>query len=98
MSILLPSNDGMTVSKGLAVKETRTLQEIKLYEKIYSLCQENEIPVGQQAPDYFVGLKYMPDMDVMLMNYPDEIGEQEYYNDEDAQHEETEPTQQNGTV
>lgn len=56
MSVILPPDGSVRLSESLAVSEKRQLSESKLWAKIVALCIEAELPVGDEAPDFFVGM------------------------------------------
>lgn len=56
MSIILPPDGSVRLSETLASAEKRQLSESKLWSKIVSLCIEADLPVGDAAPDFFVGM------------------------------------------
>lgn len=84
MSIVLPPEGALTVSKDLARKEGREIQENSLFEKVYYACVENELPVGDDAPDYFVNMNFVPEMEVAILNHPTEVESEEYEDDEES--------------
>lgn len=53
-SVMLPSDDDSTVSSALAEMRERTEQESSLWEKIYALCGESGVEIGDDAPDFVV--------------------------------------------
>lgn len=73
MSILLPPDGSVTLSQALAQSEKRTLTEGKLWEKITELCKTASVPLGDDAPDYVVGLSGPP----MLRVYQLQMHEEE---------------------
>lgn len=81
MSVLLLPGE-TSVSKSLAETERRTIQENLLWEKVVLSCKENDIPTENNAPDFVVGLSSAPPMEVMPLNYPEEIEEENLDEDE----------------
>ena len=84
MSILLPPDGSITISKSLAEIEDRELQEGRLYEKIYSLCSENGIPAGETAPDYYLNFSVKPSFHVLPLNFKEEVEEEDIEEDLDG--------------
>src|SRR5437868_2704044 len=56
MSVILPPDGSVRLSESLAASEKRPVTESKLWSKIVNLCMEAELPVGDSAPDFFVGM------------------------------------------
>lgn len=56
MSVILPPDGSTRLSESLAAVEKRQMTESKLWGKVVNLCIEAEVPVGDSAPDFFVGM------------------------------------------
>ena len=56
MSIILPPDGSVRLSETLAATEKRQLSESKLWSKVVGLCMDADLPVGDAAPDFFVGM------------------------------------------
>jgi len=56
MGIILPPDGSIRLSESLAVTEKRQMTESKLWAKVVNLCMEANLPVGDDAPDFFVGV------------------------------------------
>lgn len=54
LSILYPSESKRTISQTLADGESRLFEESNLWKKVASLCEEADLPVGDEAPDYAI--------------------------------------------
>jgi hypothetical protein len=72
MSILIPSS-GKTVSKALSETERRAVVDSLLWKKIEMLCKKESIPIGKDAPDFAIALTHTPMLDVMPVNFENEI-------------------------
>lgn len=64
LSIRLPPDLQKTVSQSLAEKEGRPLSEAALWDRVGSLCESSGVPLGDEAPDFIVGLAGLPEMRV----------------------------------
>lgn len=74
-SVLLPVDMKSTISQSLAAGQGRHLVESKLWNKLASLCNEAQIPVGDDAPDFIVTASAPPTLGVFEMmtdDHPDE--------------------------
>ena len=71
-SVVLPTDMKETVSQSLAASQGRQLVETKVWNKISSLCQEAEIPLNDEAPDFIVTVTAPPPLGVFEM-----MGEEE---------------------
>jgi hypothetical protein len=56
MSVILPPDGSTRLSESLAVSEKRQMTESKLWQKVVELCLDAKLPVGDEAPDFFVGV------------------------------------------
>lgn len=54
LSILFPSATEKTISQALAESEDRSFEENSLWNKIAALCDEAQVPIEDEAPDYAV--------------------------------------------
>lgn len=54
LSILYPSESKKTISQTLADTESRLYEECILWKKVAFLCEEAELPVGDDSPDYAI--------------------------------------------
>jgi len=70
--VLLPTDMRSTISQSLASSQERPLVESKLWGKIISLCNEAEIPMGDDAPDFVVTISGPPQLGVFEMISEDE--------------------------
>lgn len=68
MGVLLPPDGSETISQALAVSEDRSVVESMLWEKLSQLCEEADLPVGAEAPDYIVAPTAPPPMGVFQVN------------------------------
>lgn len=66
-SVMLPADMKSTVSQSLASINDRQLVESKLWNKVISLCNEAEIPLGELAPDFVVSITAQPQLGVFEM-------------------------------
>jgi len=72
--VLLPADMKSTISQALASSQDRQLIESKLWNKIISLCNEAEIPLGDEAPDFIVTISSTPQLGVFeLISEEEEI-------------------------
>ena len=82
MSILTPPDAKTTVSQQLAEAENRTMVEALLWKKIATACEDAEIPLGEDAPDFIVAPVSAPPISVFRMaSEPDE--NQSHFGEED---------------
>lgn len=72
MSVILPPDGGTRLSQSLAVSENRQMTETKLWDKIVSLCIDAGVPVGDEAPDFFVGVSGPLQLGVFQLENGDE--------------------------
>lgn len=56
MSVILPPDGSTRLSESLAINEKRQMTESKLWQKVVDLCLSAKLPVGDEAPDFFVGV------------------------------------------
>lgn len=75
-SLLTPPEMKETISQKLGMLQHRPLIEAKLWQKIVKACEENEIPLGDEAPDFVVSLASTPSIGVYELSH-DENQEQE---------------------
>lgn len=68
MGVLLPPDGSETISQALASSEDRSVVESMLWDKLTQLCEEAELPVGAEAPDYIVAPTAPPPMGVFQVN------------------------------
>lgn len=66
-SVLLPPDMKATVSQSLAAGQGRHLVESKLWNKIASLCEEAQVPMGDDAPDFIVTISAPPTLGIFEM-------------------------------
>jgi hypothetical protein len=71
-AVLLPPDMRSTISQSLAASQKRSLVESKLWGKIISLCNEAEIPMGDDAPDFVVTISGPPQLGIFEMVSEDE--------------------------
>lgn len=67
MSLNLPPNGERTVSQGLAELEDRTVVESFLWKKVCDLCNNANLPLGDEAPDYIVAPSGVPPMGIFML-------------------------------
>lgn len=78
MSISLPPEGRQTISQALAALENRPMIESYLWRKISDACQQAELPVGSDAPDYVVAPIVTPAMGVFQLTHdPDQASQSE---------------------
>lgn len=63
-SVLLPADMKATVSQALAANQGKHLLESKLWNKVVQLCNEAQIPMGDEAPDFIVSISSPPSLNV----------------------------------
>lgn len=84
--IVLPHNVGKTLSQALAELEDRPIVEAKLWSKISALCEECDVPLGDDAPDYVVAPAGPPPISVFqITSDPDEETEDGDFDEEDEE-------------
>lgn len=75
-SVVLPPEGKKTLSQALAELENRSMIESLLWNKISNVCQQAELPVDQDAPDYVVAPAAPPPLTVFqLASEPDLVSE-----------------------
>lgn len=80
-SILLPTAMQETISQRLASTQNRILVETMLWQKIIKACEEAEVPLGDDAPDFVVSSVSTPEISVFeIAQDPDNDG---FYEQED---------------
>ncbi len=72
MSVVLPPDGERTISSCLALITRRQVKEGLLWKKVSAACKRHKIPVGEQAPDYYLDL-CAPVIDVFAANTDDEL-------------------------
>ena len=65
--IMLPPDMKTTVSQAIASSQGRHMAESKLWNKIAGLCEESNIPMGDEAPDFVVTISAPPRLGVFEM-------------------------------
>ena len=65
--IMLPADMKSTVSQSIAASQDRHMIESKLWNKLASLCQEADIPTGEDAPDFVVTISAPPQLGIFEM-------------------------------
>lgn len=63
-SISLPVDLKTTVSQALALNQDRQMVETKLWNKIVALCQESNIPLDEESPDFVITATSAPSLGV----------------------------------
>ena len=63
-SVLLPSEMKETLSARLAQSQDRALVEAKLWQKLVRVCNEAELPMDDDAPDFVVAASGAPPIGV----------------------------------
>ena len=75
--ISLPTDLSRTVSQALADHEERTLVEASLWKKIAQVCNEAEVPLEDEAPDFIVAPTNTPSIGVFqIAEKPDSHDEE----------------------
>lgn len=69
MGILLPPDGSQTLSQALASAEERSLIESMLWEKLSKLCNEANLPLDEDAPDYIVSAIAPAPLGVFQVNH-----------------------------
>lgn len=72
MSVLLPPDGSTTLSQSLAQAEKRVMVESKLWDKIVILCKHVDVPMGDDAPDYVIGMAGPPSLRVYQLHMHDD--------------------------
>lgn len=72
MGVLLPPDGSETISQALASSEDRSLVESMLWDKLTHLCEDANLPVGDEAPDYIVVPTAPPPMGVLQVQHDTE--------------------------
>lgn len=67
MSVSLPPSGEQTLSQALATVEERPVVESFLWRKLCELCQDADLPVGDEAPDYIVAPVGVPQIGVFMI-------------------------------
>lgn len=75
--VVLPPEGKKTLSQSLAELENRSMIESMLWNKISTVCEQADLPVGQDAPDYVVAPASPPPMAVFQLANEPELGEEE---------------------
>ena len=75
MSIILPPDGLQTVSQALANVEDRLFIESVLWNKLSKLCNEAQLPIGSEAPDYIIAPSAQPSLGVFQVNHDLESAE-----------------------
>jgi len=76
-SISLPVDLKTTVSQALALNQDRQMVETKLWNKIVALCQESNIPLDEESPDFVVTVTAAPPLGVFEVVSEDSQEEEE---------------------
>lgn len=77
MSVLTPPAADTTISQHLASVEERPMVESVLWRKISQACQEMDIPLGDDAPDFIVAPASPPPISVFRLAEDAEEGDEE---------------------
>jgi hypothetical protein len=86
--IKFPPTFDKTVSSVLAQRAGRPIIESVLWAKLAVACEAAKIPLGEDAPDFMVGVVSMPEMSVFeIASEPDE----DYGEDDDDESENIDP-------
>jgi hypothetical protein len=67
MSIILPSEDGVTVSAALARLTKMPKAEASLWKKLVAACKSSGVNLETRAPDFAVVPTAPPPMDIILL-------------------------------
>ena len=76
-SVLLPPDGNQTMSKALAELEGRRLVETMLWEKVSKLCEDADLPLADEAPDYILAPVSTPAIGIFHINHDMSEEEQE---------------------
>jgi len=68
-SVLLPPDGAQTLSQALAEAEGRGIIESMLWEKVSSLCEAANLPLGSESPDYIIAPISSPALGVFHVNH-----------------------------
>jgi len=68
-SVLLPPDGSQTLSQALAEAEGRGIIESMLWEKVSSLCEAADLPLGAESPDYIIAPVSSPALGVFHLNH-----------------------------
>jgi|SRR6478752_9666519 len=63
-AIMLPPDMKETLSQRLAQTQDRSLVEAQLWQKVVRACEEAELPLGDDAPDFVVTAASSPPVSV----------------------------------
>lgn len=74
MGILLPPDGSQTLSQALASAEDRSLIESMLWEKLSKLCNEANLPLDEDAPDYIISAIAPAPLGVFQVNHDPSSG------------------------
>jgi len=66
-SVGLPPTVRLTVSQALAMKEGRKIVETVLWKKVVKACQDAQVALDDDAPDFVVSASEAPPIDVFLV-------------------------------
>lgn len=64
MSVSLPPDKDLSVSRSLSLSQKRELDELNLWSQICSLCEEANIAIGDKAPSFIVSITNVPPMGI----------------------------------
>jgi hypothetical protein len=64
MSVSLPPDKDLSVSRSLSLSQKRELDELNLWSQICSLCEEANVAVGVKAPSFIVSITNVPPMGI----------------------------------
>jgi hypothetical protein len=67
LSVALPPDAKKTLSQALAELENRLLVESTLWNKLVDACEEADLPVGDEAPDYVIAPNAPPSLSVFQL-------------------------------
>lgn len=92
-SVTLPPEMKETLSQRLAQSQERVLVEAKLWQKIAKVCQEAEIPLNDDAPDFVVAASTSPAISVFELAHEPAQGDESEENELFEEDEEEEGTE-----
>jgi hypothetical protein len=75
LSVRLPPTYEQTLSEILAERTQRTVTEVTLWEKLGGACEQANIALGDEAPDYVIGISGPAPMSVFEVQGDTSMGE-----------------------
>ena len=81
--VVMPPELKVTLSQALATSQDRSMVESKLWQKVAKACEEAELPMGDDAPDFVVAASAAPPVGIFELAHdphPEEVPEEEGQN------------------